>query len=117
REVPRLARDVERADLHLRADGLERGELLGGARAGVEPEVPGGQRDERRELDLERVDLELERVDLAVRERELEANRLVVRRAVRVAVVRGGAIRDRDRERAAREELRAARRDVDRTVE
>ena len=45
----------------------ERDELLRRARAGVEHEVARGQRDERRELDLERVDVELERVDLAVR--------------------------------------------------
>ena len=70
-----------------------------------------------RELDRERVDLELERLDGAAGEDELEPDRLVVRRAVGVLVVRGLAVGDRRGDRLAREELRPAGGDVDRAVE
>ena len=88
-----------------------------GGRAGVEHEVARGERHERRDVDLERVDLELERVDLAGGEGQLEAQRLVVERAVRVAVVGRQAVGDRRVERLAREELGAAGGEEDRAAE
>src|SRR6266536_4745381 len=59
REVPRLAGELDRSDLHLRPNRLERDELLVGARSRVEPEVAGAQgRSEEHTSELQsRVDL------------------------------------------------------------
>ena len=78
-EVPGLARDVEPADGHVRADRLERDELLVVRRAGVEHEVAGRDLDETAEVDRQRVDPHLERVDVTVREGQLQPDRLGVR--------------------------------------
>ncbi len=117
REVARLAGDLQAADLHLRADRLERDELLVVVGAGVELDLPRGQRHERAERDLERVDLELEAVDLAAAERQLQADRLGVLQALGVEVVGGLAVADRRRDRAAGQELHAAGGHEDRAVE
>ena len=117
REVARLAAELERADLHQRADRLERDQLLIGGGAGVESQVRGRQRDEAAQVNDQGVDLELERIHPPVREGQLQPDGLVVRAAVRVHVVGGLPVRDRGGDRPAREEPGAAGGDEDRAVE
>ena len=86
-------------------------------RPGVEPEVDGGERDERAQADLEGVDDELEGVDLAVGEGQGGPEGLVVLAAVGAAVVGGDPVGQARSEGAAREQLGPAGGDVDRAGE